>query len=391
VHGTIASLFRVEWRPLAELAEVAAEWRALAARALEPNVFYEPACARAAAPGCGRDAGAGLVWSSGLPRRLVGFFPARIERRRYGIALPVLVGWTHPYAPLGTPLVDRDATAAVIAAWFEHLASHPDLPSLVLMPYLPLQGPLAVALDGVLAARGSKAVDFARHLRALLMPEGARAGYLDRALGRKKRKELRRQRNRLGGAGVVTRASASEPAAVTAALGDFLRLEAGGWKGRAGTAARADGDIAKFLETAVADLAGEGKARIERLLVDARAVAAIVVLRSGTTAWCWKIAYDESFARASPGVQLLTDVTQMLLDDPAIARADSCATQNHPMIDHVWRERLVLTERLVCIKSGSSFAFALACALEAFRHATVAAAKSARDLLRRSCVRRASR
>jgi hypothetical protein len=297
--------------------------------------------------------------------------------------LPVLVGWTHPFAPLGTPLVDREAPAAVIAAWFDHLASHPDLPSLVLLPYCPVQGPLAVALDSVLAARGGKAVDFARHQRALLAPEDARGGYLDRALGHKKRKELRRQRKRLGDAGVVTRGSASDPVAVADALGDFLRLEAGGWKGRAGTAAGADGDIARFLETAAADLAAEGKARIERLLVDARAVAAIVMLRSGTTAWCWKIAYDESFARASPGVQLLTDVTEMLLDDSTIARADSCATEGHPMIDHVWRERVVLAERLISVRTGGSFAFALACKLEALRHAGVAAAKTARDLLRR--------
>jgi CelD/BcsL family acetyltransferase involved in cellulose biosynthesis len=383
VHGTITSTFRVEWRPLADLAEVAAEWRALAARALEPNVFYEPAFALAAAPAFGRDAGAGLVWSADAPRRLVGIFPARIERRRYGIALPVLVGWTHPYAPLGTPLVDREAPAAVIAAWFDHLASHPELPSLVLLPYLPVQGPLAVALDGVLAARGGKAVVFARHQRALLAPGNARAGYLDRALGHKKRKELRRQRKRLGDAAVVMRESASDPAAVGDALGDFLRLEAGGWKGRAGTAARADGNIAKFLATAVGDLAGEGKARIDRLLVGARAVAAVVVLRSGTTAWCWKIAYDESFARASPGVQLLTDVTQTLLDDSTIGRADSCATEGHPMIDHVWRERLVLAERLISAGSGGSFAFALACELEWLRHSAVAAAKAARDLLRR--------
>src|SRR5439155_23034196 len=135
---------------------------------------------------------------------------------------------------------------------------------------------------------------------ALLAPEGARAGYLDRALGRKKRKELRRQRKRLGDAGVVMRASASAPAAVADAFGDFLRLEAGGWKGRAGTAARGDSNVVNLLETALAALAGEGNAWIERLLVDGQAIAAIIVLRSGATAWCWKISYDERSARASP-------------------------------------------------------------------------------------------
>ena len=37
--------FAVEWRWLADLVAVTDEWRELAARALEPNVFYEPAFA----------------------------------------------------------------------------------------------------------------------------------------------------------------------------------------------------------------------------------------------------------------------------------------------------------------------------------------------------------
>ena len=123
----IESDFRVEWRPLADLTGIAAQWQSLAARALEPNVFYEPAFALAAAPVFGPDVGAGLVWSRVSPKRLLGFFPARIERRRYGIALPVLVGWTHPYGPLGTPLIDRDAGTAVLSAWLDHLASNTDL------------------------------------------------------------------------------------------------------------------------------------------------------------------------------------------------------------------------------------------------------------------------
>ena len=63
MHGTIDSLFRVEWRPLADLDAIATEWRDLAGRALEPNVFYEPSFALAAGPVFGRDSGAGLVWS----------------------------------------------------------------------------------------------------------------------------------------------------------------------------------------------------------------------------------------------------------------------------------------------------------------------------------------
>src|SRR5260370_42648052 len=104
-----------QWRSLATLGDIAAEWRTLAQRAAEPNAFYEPAFALAAAPVLGADAGAVLVWSA-APRRLIGLFPCRIEQRRYGLRLPLLAGWTHPYGPLGTPLVDGDAPDAAVAA-----------------------------------------------------------------------------------------------------------------------------------------------------------------------------------------------------------------------------------------------------------------------------------
>ena len=72
--------FAVEWRWFADLLTVADDWRDLAARAFEPNVFYEPAFALAAAAAFGRDAGAVLVWSGTSPRKLLGFFPARAFR-----------------------------------------------------------------------------------------------------------------------------------------------------------------------------------------------------------------------------------------------------------------------------------------------------------------------
>src|SRR5438105_4631122 len=144
VHGTLHP--HVEWRPLVELDSIAAEWASLADRAIEPNVFYEPAFALTVAPVFGKGAGAALIWSRSVPRRLVGFFPARVERFRYGLPLSVLVGWTHPYAPLGTPLVDRTAAEEVISAWLDHIAAETRFPKLVLLPYLPAGGPLAGVL-----------------------------------------------------------------------------------------------------------------------------------------------------------------------------------------------------------------------------------------------------
>ncbi len=382
MHGTIEPAFRVERQPLAKLASIAPEWRCLAARACEPNAFYEPAFALAAAPVFGRDVDVGLVWSRRLPAKLVGLFPTRVERRRYGLKLPVMVGWTHPYAPLGTPLVDRDGHEAIVCAFLDHVAADPLLPNRLLLPYLPVQGALARALAAALAQRNGASADFGRHCRALLAPAEDRADYLNRSISSKKRKELRRQRRRLGPDGALRMDVTGEPAAVAAALRDFLALEADGWKGRAKTAAQNRPAEQAFVETAVAELAHEGKARVARLLLHGRAVAAIVLLRSGNTAWCWKIAYDESVAHASPGVQLLVDATEALLQDETVDRADSCATADHPMIDHVWRERLELADRLINVAAGCSAEFALMHALETTRRSALGAGKALRDRIR---------
>src|SRR5579862_5283510 len=75
------AVMQAEWQPLSALGANVAEWRDLSARAIEPNVFYDPAFALAAAPVFGKTAGAILVRRK---NRLIGLFPARIERR-YGL------------------------------------------------------------------------------------------------------------------------------------------------------------------------------------------------------------------------------------------------------------------------------------------------------------------
>ncbi len=366
-----------ERRPLAALADIVAPWRELAARAAEPNVFYDPGFALAAAPVFGRDAEAILVWSAGTPRRLIGLFPFEVVARRYGVKLRLLVGWTHRFAPLGTPLVDRDACAEAIAAFLDHVAGDEMLPKHLLLPLLNETGPVAQALRSSLARSGGTYVPFDQHQRALLRPEAEREGYVERAIGRKRRKELRRQRHRLADIGVLSFTMATAPADVASALQDFLALEAGGWKGRAGTAIAQHHDIRRFVESTVVALAGSGQVRIARLGCQSRPIACALTLASGEGAWGWKIAYDERYAAGSPGVQIYLDLTETLLADHAISFVDSCATPDHPMIDHIWRERLDMADWLVALTPGVTFD--LARRLETARRRTVALARQWRN------------
>src|SRR5580704_10683259 len=376
-----ANALGVEWRYLSELETIADEWRELAARALEPNIFYEPAFALPAAKIFGRDAGALLVWSGTSPRKLLGFFPARIEPRRYGLKLPVLVGWTHPYAPLGTPLVEREAAEPVIAAWLAHLADDPDLPGLVLLPFLPADGPFALALDAIVRRAQMPVADFNAHERAQLVPDDDRLFYVERTLGQHKHKELRRYVRRLGDIGALLFTTATEPETVAAAIEDFFALETRGWKGKAGTAAALHDDIRGFISAAVGGLAAAGKVAVNRIFIDGRAIAVTITLRNADTAWFWKIVYDENFAQYSPGVVLTLAVTEDLVEDTSLVRTDSCATANHPMIDHIWRERLVLSDRLIGARPEASFSAVRR--LEMLRNAAIAAAKAMRAQMHR--------
>ena len=367
----------VEWRPLAEVDREA--WQRLASASLEPNVFYEPAFALAAAPLFGAGVNCLLAWSDDTPRRLVGLWPLRVARRRYGVPLPLLEGWTHPFAPLGAPLIDRHAADAVLAAWFARLSADRSLPAHVLQPFMPNEGPLAAAFDRAVAPHPQER--FAIHARAVLRPQPEHAPAL--ALDSRKRKELRRQRRRLEDHGPLQDVAATSPEAVAAALADFLTLEAAGWKGRAGTAAAIDPRVASFMTEAVAALAVRGRVRIDRLLLSGRSIAAAITLFSEQAAWFWKIAYDEDHARASPGVQIALDLSEALLARGDLDRVDSCATAGHPMIDHLWRGRMELADRLVSLRDDG-VPFAVLVRLERLRRSAIEAARSLRAALHRS-------
>lgn len=376
----LASRLKPEYRSLASLAPLADEWRRLAARAIEPNVFYEPAFALPAAAAFGPDAHAVCVRDG--EGCLAGIFPLRIECLRYGLPFPVLSGFVHPFGPLGTPLADSGNARETAGAFLDCLVADRSLPRILLMPFLPEEGPFAAAFGAALAERNLRAAAFGRHRRAMLAP-AVREDYSGRAMDTKTRKELRRQRRRLSELGTLAHSSADDASDVAAVLEQFLALEAKGWKGRVHSAAVQNPAALAFVREAVTALAREGKARGDVLSLDGRAVATILTLCSGGTAWSWKITYDEAFARYSPGVQAMLDLTHDLLADPAVMRTDSCATSGHPMIDRLWSERLALSDRLICLDPGFSPAFAVACGLEAARRAALPALKRFRSAMTR--------
>lgn len=318
-------------------------WSHLSACAIEPNAFYDPAWARAvSAHARGRmHAKALLAWDGPDRQSLIGMLPVTSAWRALTLPIPVLVAW-QAYAPLTTPLLDRDNAEQAVSGLLD--AARKAGASAILFPNLAQDGPAAAAIKSALARRGIRPHVHETYQRARLDAHGDAAILLRDALGPKKLKELRRQRNRLADLGPVEFAIARSPEEITPALETFLSLESQGWKGARGTAlAQHEGDR-RFIRDAATALGAQGRIEIATLSHGGIPVASGLVLRHLRRAYFFKIAIDEAQARTSPGVQLTLDLTRHFCESTEIDDVDSTADADHPMIDHVWRGRQPLCD-----------------------------------------------
>ncbi len=120
--------------------------------------------------------------------------------------------------------------------------------------------------------------------------------------------------------------------------GAYLALEAKGWKGETGSALAQDPATRGFFHAVLAGAAAAGKLDMLRMELDGRPIAMLVNLFRPPGGFAFKTTFDEDFARFSPGV-LLQIENLALLDHGDLAWIDSCAVENHSMIDSIWAER----------------------------------------------------
>jgi CelD/BcsL family acetyltransferase involved in cellulose biosynthesis len=333
--------------PLAPLATVSADaWRMLAEHAIEPNGYYLPDWELAVdAFARGRtDASVICAWRDA---RLTGLLPVISLWRAWKIPLPALVS-AEPYGTLCTPLLDREhaeASALEIMSQARAAGAHA-----LILQAAALDGPAMRSFREELRRDGLRPKLLQSHLRAALDATRDADELLQEALGAKKLKELRRQRNRLAEHGAVHFNIARTPEGVAAAIEMFVQIEASGWKARRGTALVQDEGDAAFIRRATVALAATGQCEIVSLRAGEVPIAAGIVLRHRDRAFFFKLGVDERFAKFSPGVQLTLELTRHLCADPAIRFADSTAAPDHPMINPIWRGRLAIGDVLIPLR-----------------------------------------
>ena len=323
-----------------------AEWADLAGRAAEPNAYYFPEWTLAAngGPRWVNRVRALTAFDRG---ELIGLVPVVAAAQLWRLPLPMLVN-ADPFRSLGTPLLDRDrpqhAAARLIQAARE-AGAHA-----LMLRLVPLEGAAAQALFDACASEGLKPRILNAHTRAVLDATRRADHLLAEILGSKKLKQLRRQRHRLAEHGEVSVEIARTPDDVARAFVTFLKVEASGWKGARRTALACDPALAARLRVTLLALAARHACEIIALRAGDDVVASGIVLRHHGRAFFFKIGMDERFARNSPGVQLTVELTRHLCADRAISSADSTAAPDHPMIDHIWPDRMAIGDILIPLK-----------------------------------------
>jgi hypothetical protein len=281
----------LERRTFAACAAIETEWRDLAARTIEPNTFLEPDFALPAAQHLVdfRDTPVLLIWSSAAAsRRLLGFVPARLQRRLLGH--DELTGWSNPRLGIATPLIDADQAERVIAALL-HASGRWGLANTqnLQLHHLDLDGPFLRSLLRVAEHTG--------HAASLEpTPEPlASVGAPD----------LTALRHGLSRHGKLSFAESGSRQELRDMVELHLALEASGSLARAGVAALQDIRESAFLRAMTRNLAGSHRCRVGLLSLGDKPIAGAILIGRAPRLWLYSGVEDDRFASFAPLAQLV--------------------------------------------------------------------------------------
>lgn len=315
--------------------DLEAEWAELVRHASEPNAFGEPWFVAASLAHL-REEPVRLI-EIRRAGRLIGLFMAGVEETYGRVPVANVQNWRHHHLFLGTPLVAAGEEHAFWRGLLAHLDAAPWAANFLHLHGLVEGGPV---LRGLRAA-GRSCPTVHREVRAALISGLSPQAYYETNVRKKKRKELTRLGNRLAELGAVTTEELKDSADLNAWCDEYLMLERSGWKGDFGSALASSPSTENFFRAAIAGAHEAGRLQFLRLAVDGRPIAMLVNFLVAPGSFSFKTAYDEAYARFSPGI-LIQLANLAILDRPEIDWMDSCAAQDHPMIDSLWSERRTL-------------------------------------------------
>lgn len=336
VHANVSQTARLQFAIMsssaAQASDFQARWRALSERALVPNPFWDPAIFLPAIDCLGHQA-ISLATVSRADGTLVGLAPFEIKRH-LGFGTRLVRLWTHPYLPLGSPLVDPNSALA-LGELLSGLMKATGLP--VLAHFVKRFESLSTDMPGITVEC------LAQHERAALRSALKGPQYRLVQLSKKRRQGLDRRFRRLAevtaGFGPLDIELCRDKTLVKARFESFLSLESRSWKGAKKTALLSRACDADFARRIAENLAARDACMIATLKAGDKALAALALFNLGGETFSWKTAYDETYREYSPGTQLLARFADTLMETGRGLILDSCATPGNELANTLWGER----------------------------------------------------
>lgn len=226
---------------------------------------------------------------------LVGIAPLVRDRGR--LARWRLLGDREVHEP-GAPLV-RDARAADQLAREICSLTRP-----VEFARLPADSPIVAALTKAAKGRGALILREADPCPFLAIDAGWSEP--ESQFSSRRRSDFRRAQRKAEVLGEVRYAMhCPTPAQFDSLFDEAIAVEARSWKRAAGTAILCDAAKEQFFRSYLRACAERGEARIAAMRIDGAMVAMQLALAWRGRYWLYKIGFDESFAKCSPGTLLM--------------------------------------------------------------------------------------
>jgi Acetyltransferase (GNAT) domain len=333
-------------------------WEDLAANAIEPNAFYEPWMMMPAvrAFGKGRRLQFALVLAHEPARQdgaplLCGIFPLEQQNHYQGLSrnLPfkTLRLWKHKYCYLCTPLVREGYGPQVIDAFFDWLDAGRHDCSLMEFRFIAGDGLFNGLLIDYFERHGKLHYISTYFLRAMFRPTVDADTYLCDSLSAKHRKMIRRQERQLSEIGRLEYDALTPDKDVAVWIEEFLRLEASGWKGRDNTAIASDESDQSYFRSITKEAFRRGRLSMQALRLDGRPIAYKCDFPTGRGLFTFRIAFDENYARNSPGMLLEIENVRRLHARSQIDWVDSCNDSFSLMFNRLWPARRTILDVVV--------------------------------------------
>lgn len=337
----------------ARLRELEPEWQMLADRADVPNVFFEPWFVLSAVKAFDAAVTHIFVRSRETPEKLIGYIPLETGKKRSPLGPSKSETWQNLYFFSGEPLISSGNAREFWDELLIGIDQNRSLGATIRFKVLHQNSASFEGLEQSLLNQRRWFRKYKQFERAILFHWDDEKSYLQKNLTKKKRKEYRRLRRRFEEEGAVTETAFQAGDDVGLWSDEFLALEKKGWKGAQNTALGSQPDSAQFFIEVNKSAAEQGKLNMLKLSFNGQPVAMLVTyVCKPRGSFTFKIAYDETYAKYSPGVLLQLAYLKRALngEGPPTEWSDSCAAEDHPMINKIWRDRLALVSVKVAPK-----------------------------------------